>query len=424
MQHFSAETMLAHLPREPVFKLPPPQGLKTVLDAAYFVSLEKEEGRFVRFALVYCESMTSLPAAVQFVNFLPLDPEALRRLASACDPDRTCLVASRDPKQDLIEIVGMAAKPDVSRVFPENRWRRIKIAVIGPAVLELTVGESTVRFERHSYRLIDAYPQLTGLLPDALSNAVARACSTPTDMNYGLRLGNSVVGYKPELLDRHRDALRENARTVAGEVVVRTIMGLIRCLQEAAHGGCLAIVTENLGQLDRLRHEVGGHWFDEWKNGVVLPDPWNCGLLDHVALRTHRALAEQGITVLSDIDSSPRELEKWADSTGRLLVRRAFDLWESDTHASARLANTDGAVLFDDCLRPIAFGCKFPKSGIDAESLPDLEKFVRHRGLRHKSAASFVASTPGLAAIVVSQDGSASLFVNCAGRVRAEAIRI
>jgi hypothetical protein len=155
------------------------------------------------------------------------------------------------------------------------------------------------------------------------------------------------------------------------------------------------------------------------------PDAWNCGLLDYVAWRSHHALAKRGITVLSDLnDKTPEELDKWADSYGKILVIAAFDLWESDTRASAKLASTDGAVLFDQRLCAAAFGCKFVTQEPDQNEHRELRAFIEKRGLRHHSAAGYVASSPASSAIVVSQDGPATAFVHRNGTVEPVPIRI
>ncbi len=76
----------------------------------------------------------------------------------------------------------------------------------------------------------------------------------------------------------------------------------------------------------------------------------------------------------------------------------------------ARLANTDGAVVFDDTLHPLAFGCKFVVAEKNFSFGPEMGDYLRSRGLRHRSAAGLVANTPGCVAIVVSQDGATTMF--------------
>lgn len=79
-----------------------------------------------------------------------------------------------------------------------------------------------------------------------------------------------------------------------------------------------------------------------------------------------------------------------------------------------RLSAVDGAVLFDRELSLCGFGAKI------LGAMPDVELYdavTRRRvaegdrgGMRHRSAAEFVRSTPGGLAFVISQDGDLSAF--------------
>jgi hypothetical protein len=120
---------------------------------------------------------------------------------------------------------------------------------------------------------------------------------------------------------------------------------------------------------------------------------------------------------LSDLANSPDDLRNWAGSIAWIRVKRAAELWESDALATARLANTDGAVMLDQRLCPIAFGCKLG-SDDRAENRTKDRVLVPTRGMRHHSAAEFVDRSEGAIAIVISQDGTVTVFDRLLGDLR------
>jgi len=319
----------------------------------------------------------------------------------------------------------MCAEPDISPTFPENRWRTVKIRVIGPGAIELTVGDATVRFDRHSYESIDESRTISELVPAKYSESIATVCTAPTQFNFGLWLGHSVVGYSPELLKEHSSVLWEEALAVARGAATQTVAALIRDIRAGMHGGTIVFVDDPdegespIAQLD----VIDAYRLQEW-NSPMKPDPWNCGLLDYVGWRTHRELARRGITVLSDLGTSGQDLRKWADSVGWIRVKLAAELWEADTHATARLASTDGAVILDQRFRPLAFGCKFGSVNSGSHQDSNTENSLLGKGMRHRSAAAVVARDPNAMALVISQDGSVTAFRHDGDAVRARRVSI
>src|SRR5438445_5613453 len=107
MEPFSIDKIAERLGGEPL-----PIGTRKALELAYLLSLQEEEGRALRFAFLLSDRR---------VNFLPerklqphaTDPEAIRRLVLATDPDENCWRIRFDESTGLICVMGIGGLPDV-----------------------------------------------------------------------------------------------------------------------------------------------------------------------------------------------------------------------------------------------------------------------------------------------------------------------
>lgn len=111
------------------------------------------------------------------------------------------------------------------------------------------------------------------------------------------------------------------------------------------------------------------------------------------------------------LDNSPRLRNNMSIEALEALIHTDFEyhrLLSERLAFVAQLASTDGAVITDQYLEPLAFGAKLLTPLYDGKVLKGngTEDFNLHSyGTRHRSAAGFVAEVPNAFAFVRSSDG-------------------
>jgi hypothetical protein len=86
--------------------------LPIVLDEAFYASLQRNEGRSVRFAILLDDDIFKSGPVREFSEPRPFDTKQLQSRSVTFDPSSVCLVVDKpSPNSSSIEIIGVAARP-------------------------------------------------------------------------------------------------------------------------------------------------------------------------------------------------------------------------------------------------------------------------------------------------------------------------
>ena len=289
-QHFSSNELLRRVTEIAGFSFGDPVSLLKVLDLAYFLSLEAEEGRTVKVILALAEESERLPAEQWFTTPLTLEFELLRRLTPATDSERTCLRIQSQGDDRPLQIVGITARPLIRDIHPSLARDLALVEVMGPAQVSLQIGDHVVRFNKHKYVVPDGPGKVDTHLIAAIPSAITQHVTTPNSNGTLLHLGNTVLGASKEALVKHRIKLIEETNKVARQMTVDTICELTRLANKLGHGAAF-VFTDSSWLLNSMALPSGlvqnANWIIQRKKGGISADPWNCGMLDYVVWRTH-----------------------------------------------------------------------------------------------------------------------------------------
>jgi len=352
--------------------------LHGLLLAAFQASLQYEEGRPVRFRLVFHPSPKQL--TIPFSSPIEYSPSQLRQLAPTIGLGfRSLVVAPVDPSTDGLKILGicdpqLSPRPDV---LVNKRWSHpllggpdligLTVSVMGPGDIRVTGGLWSSQLQHGTIRLPVAHGQV-GSVNEWLEDA-------------GIHL---QVGWG-----------------IAGQLVRRTWTSILKKVSDARHGGCLLIVPDDIDAANLARH-------------VNIKYPLDSDRLRKALEARLRAEPQLCAHVRGEADIDPLLLED-APFVDRDLARTA-DL-------IASFASVDGAVILRRHLQIVGFAAEIVS--VHCPSAPEMVDFgVQpgvHRtepnirplssfGMRHRSAIRFCQSVPGSMAFVVSQDGGVRVF--------------
>ena len=423
-EEFSPERMISKGASKYVPAIEAPPLTREMLRTAYLLSLETEEARPLRVTLVITDQakgVGTLPGQCVFNPARPADVRTIRKIAHATDPHRTCLYVQANPETGAPQLAGMAFRPEPH----DDSYHADRIAVvdvIGPGRIRMQLGGSTVLFDRSAYREPNGERVLESVIAShANINMVRRLTEGPSLGPELLPLGNAVLPRDPLLWPKHGDSFVEAIRRWAKFAMVWNLTFLAREVSDRGRGGTIVITP------DAPLSSPGDD--NPIEDGLVLQqhvrlskaDPWNCGLLDWIALRAHIELAGKGVTVLADLgNKSAEELQKWIRDIGKVRLERAGGKWDRESSAIADLTMVDGAVILDPTHQPVMFGAKFHRTSIH-DLPPEAQAYVKDRGNRHRSAAHAAWRLKAIA-LVVSQDGGVTLFDATGSELSARAL--
>jgi len=392
--------------------LPSPEDLRRILSTAFFASLEREEGRPLRFVLCCAPDVEVVRDGFgESVPVVPLDvPRALtvgaiRSLAPAVSPvDAAMLV--RFPREGgrtkHCEIAGIL---HVGENFARARSGRA--FYYRPAPYSLTV-EVLDAGELHVYQ---GGARLISMQAGRLHNLIAYSALEFLPISHLLSSGDREL--RSRIVAPGHEPIRETS-DFEWTALLNTILCIVNGVRAHGHGGTVLLVAP--GRADalpvRTKFEIGGQ-------ESLLADRF----VDF--LNTRHVLAEAGW----------RQKKSGAVATGEqalLHLQNAAFAAEEDLVGAAEvvagLTAVDGALVLTADLRPVGFGAEIvldaaePVIAYEAMSLAqpsetwptvDSESF----GMRHRSALRCVGVGDQVAAFVVSQDGQVSLFWKQDGRV-------
>lgn len=390
----------------PAPPLPPLEQLRLILETAFIASFSREEGRELRFTLC-CALTATVPSdgdggPVQMLPFLeprPLSVDAIRSLAPAVSPDSAAILVVC-PTPDTTQIAGVLN-------VGSNQVRARRSGALAPrAVPYALLIDVQDAGELHIYRgAIKLATLKGGSLQDQL------AFSELEFLPISDILTNGVDVIRPRLHPPRLEPPRETS-DFEWTALLNTILSIVTGLESHGHGGTLLLASPGTERSMPVRVK-----FDVDERNTMLADRF-------VAfVNARHALVDARLARRQRPDAPSGELPHLEDAT--LIAEE--DL-AGATDVVARLSAIDGALVLSSDLRVIGFGAEIV---LDAtrqvvahevagharrgESWPaiDGESF----GMRHRSALRCVAATDGIAAFVVSQDGTVSFFWKAGGRV-------
>jgi hypothetical protein len=218
-------------------------------------------------------------------------------------------------------------------------------------------------------------------------------------------LTSGVDALRPRLRAPRLEPPRETS-DFEWTALLNTVLSIVNGLESHGHGGTLLFATPGTERCAPVRVK-----FDVDEHNTVLADRFVAFVNARHALVDARLARRQGTSPepagdLSHFEDAALIAEEDLGGTAELV---------------ARLSAVDGALVVSADLRVIGFGAEIvldatrqivahevaghPGRG-EAWPAVDSESF----GMRHRSALRCVAATDGIAAFVVSQDGTVSFF--------------
>ena len=381
-EHWTQKTPVAG--PKPTVCLPVPV-LTRLLNACFFASLGREEGRPTEFDVVLC-SRDDFPQPVfRFSRFKrvfdvrvfeqprSLSPGELIRLAPVTDPDETLILIGYSSTDDRLEIwgmVGIGKRPSISH----DRLSELRVRVFGPGKLRITVHGSVLCNYRDG-KIMTAKRGLInrGHIYDFFKETSLQFCQ---DIKTTTKDNESPT----EIAERDFRAF--------GYLMV--VQELMERMQRLDHGGCMLIVPEGSSYKD-LNEIV------TIKYRCIDKTIWDC-------LRGRWILH-------NEYYHGPDESKRDEIASQRQDVDQGM---EESLEALVRLTAIDGSVIMTRQFEVLGFGAVIhlpQKAGYKLMRCEDRSDSViettgvEEYGTRHRSAFEFCYRFDPSIAIVVSQDG-------------------
>ncbi len=392
--------------------LPSPADLRRILETAFFASLEREEGRPLRFVLCCSPDVDvvrdGFGETVPFVPLempRPLNVGSIRSLAPAVNPSNAALLV-RFPRSGgsapEAEIVGLLhVGENVSRA----RSGRSFYYRPAPYALSIEVADAG---ELHVYQ---GGARLISMKAGHLHNLITYSALEFLSINRILMSGDRAL--RSRIVPPSHEPVRETS-DFEWTALLNTILCIVNGVRTHGHGGTVLLVAPGAESTLPVRTK-----FELESHESLLGDRFIDFVNTRHVLTEARLHHDRPRGVLTD-EQVLSHLQNAAFAAEEDLVGAA--------EVVAGLTAVDGALVLTADLRPLGFGAEIvldaaePVIAYEAigrqqspESWPtvDSESF----GMRHRSALRCVGVTEDLAAFVVSQDGQVSLFWKQDGRV-------
>jgi hypothetical protein len=343
------------------------RGVSTLVETAFWAGLRSNEGRTAHVRLAVA-SPEHVPGAIRFASPIAYEASEIARLAPAVPPGRCLGVVQVD---DGFQIWGFA--------------HRLATSALKTVVVE-TTEPGTVR--------VDVGPFRPFAVLDGRLNEIIEA------------IGSDLAHF----LQRKLEKVFPPADILETQAIWRECLALadlVRMILDEGHGGAVLIVpTDTDDSMKSLR-----------------PFPYRFEVADTSVrdiIRTELSDTDaQGKLFLDLLQAPlPDELKNRINSN---FPRSTWGGARAAMQAIAPLAGVDGAVVMTRDLKLLGFGAKIEfKPGLDVpvnkfQAKPGRQPVVPSRledlgGMRHQSAARFIAANKGAVAIVVSQDRHVSVM--------------
>lgn len=398
--------------------LPSPADLRHILATAFFASLEREEGRPLKFVLCcspdldvvrdgFGETVPVVPLAIP----RPVTVESIRSLAPAVSPSNAAILV-RFPKD------GVASRCEIAGVL--HVGEHVALARSGrsfyyrPAPYALTI-EVTEAGELHVYQ---GGTKLVSMKGGRLHDLTPYSALEFLPISSILMAGERAL--RSRIVAPDHEPTRETS-DFEWTALLNTVLCIVNGIRVHGHGGTLLLTAPGaeLALPVRAKFQVNQH---ESLLGERFLE----------FLNTRHLLTEarlhQGVLVTGSGAGAP---DLPVETTLAHLQNAAFGAEENLADAAevvAGLTAIDGALVLTSDLRVPGFGAEIV---LDAAQPVIAHEVVGHThsaaswpavdsesfGMRHRSALRCVGVSEGTAAFVVSQDGQVSLFWKQDGRV-------
>ena len=382
--------------------LPHASQLRHILSTAFFASLEREEGRDLKFLLcctpdldVVRDGLDQPIPVVQLATPRPLTVEALRALAPAVGPDNAALLVRCPPAEDdPCEIAGvlhigshLALARSGRSFYYRPAPHALLVEVRGAGDVHVYQGGRKVA-GMGGGRLHDEMPySIVEFLP--LSDLLARGLAA---------LQSRIVAAEHEPARERSD--------FEWMALLNTTLCIVNGIREHGHGGTLLLTAPGSERSLPLRTK-----YAVVEHGSVLGDRF----LEFLNARHHLTEAQWRARRLAPLIEPTSELSQLQNG-----VFQAEEDLADAADVAAGLSAVDGALVLTTDLRVCGFGAEIvldaaqPIVAYDASSrgrpgdLPEVDS--ESFGMRHRSALRCVGVAADTAAFVVSQDGGVSFF--------------
>lgn len=387
----------------PAPPLPSATHLRHILETAFLASLEREEGRDLRFVLCCAPEITvprdgqaeTVPV-VPLQTTRPLTVETLRSLAPAVSPMNAAILVKCPLAGDRTGTCEIAGVLNIGSNLARARSGRSFYHRPAPYALVIDVRDAG---EMHIYR---GGIKLASLKAGSLHDQLAYSGLEFLPISNILGRGSEAL--RPRITPPEHEPARETS-DFEWTALLNTLLCIVNGVKEHEHGGTLLLVAPgseptlpirikfDVNELsstlaDRFveflnsRHELASA---RWRRKVAGPALQSEAVLSHL----------QNTTLIAEED-----------------LADAADL-------AARLSAVDGALVLTSDLRVLGFGAEIVLDAAQPISAYDVTGHLRRAdpkpevdsesfGMRHRSALRCVAVAQDAAAFVVSQDGTVS----------------
>ena len=380
--------------------------LEHLISVCYQASLLREEGRPVRFRVIFLAPDRLPPALgppaglhrLLFRDKLPFTERELRKLAPSVDFYGSLIGLWHDGKNGL-SMWGI--------VHSGPRWTQ---SLYGGGKESQPLPDSLVINVTNPGRITVC----NGSIEIATLNS-GEIVSTSMAVFDSMWIRSAFASFEDEELELHREARKKAKKYWAvidpeffGTIKKQAFMRIIGRVRSNRHGGTLILIP------------------DELKEKFLSENPYirfKYRFADEEPSRRFRTLIVKMADALAEFYGSPENPEKevgWAQyltSKNQALTKLDESVFEW-AHLVAGMTQVDGAVVVTQRLELIGFGAQISgklervdevAQALDPEGFEVLKERTDCVGTRHHSAYSLCNVLHDVAAVVVSQDGTAQL---------------
>lgn len=365
------DQQLEHLRKigNPAFAISPllsREQLSALTETAFWASLRSEEGRPTRLFIVIADP-GKLSGTTIFAQHVPYDEGHIVKLAQAVASDDSLIVSVINGELRIVGFCRGRSSPGLDAIT-------LEISDVG----SIRVGVGPYK----------AFAVLDGRTDTSVEG---------TSISFAAQIQKALKKKLPS------DDMLETQAAWRECLLIAT---LARHVLTAHHGGAILIVPDDHGS-----HLASLNPFEYRLDSTDsrIPD----------AVRRELRISQKQAEAIQKVfeSSLPDEIKT---AVSEATMNRPWYI-DQDLRSVAALANVDGAVVITERLQVIGFGAKIVFAGSDSPSIclfrakPGLQPVENSPlnsvgGMRHQSAARFVAMHPECVAIVISQDGSVSLI--------------
>lgn len=378
---------------------PNPDHLLTVLEAAYLASMETEEGRTLRFGLIFLGDMGDefKQQLTRFKEPRALTSHEIRRLAPATNIDSSFIAIETlggDPLISGIVDVGsdwtlfQKGKRPSGVGLPFN----LVVTVTAPGTIKLSLADH--------------------VLFDIERGKPARECSNV------LKFGPIHEFLRPGLVQLLIDAVGkdcprdEHFLISYGGEYLRFLARTLRSVEEGGHGGAIILLREQDAS------ELSKHITIKYETEDL---PLWSELVTYVTAIFDEIETGKAVEKHSTVDQTAHDKWRKAGQARQRAENRLNDL----STFLARLTQVDGALVLTDRLRVLGFGAVIKDLSDVAPTITTCHDEACHThtdtltegyGTRHRSAIS-ICQKRDCVAFILSQDGGVKVVRNVDGAI-------